>query len=162
MKLENTIKQHATKVEALEQENQRLCKKLEQHQQHVKKVSELEGSQQKMQIELSQTKAQLKEAQERLDMCNSSIHEQSTDEATATMQGLQLSTSPSASARLPSPSKRQPPPLDITRCKKGIEPMEMDSKDELTTDLENSSHYRSDNKRHRVRSFLVFYKTISI
>ncbi|XP_042239775.1 ubiquitin conjugation factor E4 B-like isoform X2 [Homarus americanus] len=64
---------------------------------------------------------------------------------------LQLSTSPPASALLPSPSKRQPPPspLDITPCKKGIEPMEVDSKDELTADIENSSHYRSDNKRHR-------------
>ncbi|KAG7159189.1 Ubiquitin conjugation factor E4 B-like 3, partial [Homarus americanus] len=66
-------------------------------------------------------------------------------------QSLQLSTSPPASALLPSPSKRQPPPspLDITPCKKGIEPMEVDSKDELTADIENSSHYRSDNKRHR-------------
>lgn len=45
------------------------------------------------QIEISQMKdhtelleAQLKEAQEKLDMCNLSIHEQSTDEATASMQ----------------------------------------------------------------------------
>ncbi|KAG7159192.1 hypothetical protein Hamer_G016581, partial [Homarus americanus] len=146
MKLENTIKQHATKVEALEQENQRLCKKLEQHQQHVKKVSELEGSQQKMQIELSQTKAQLKEAQERLDMlefptsplalktdrlkCNGVCFVESEE----AMEGFQSAT----------------PNLLTPTYKPGIEPMEMDSKDELTTDLENSSHYRSDNKRHRV------------
>ncbi|XP_053651922.2 ubiquitin conjugation factor E4 B isoform X2 [Cherax quadricarinatus] len=65
--------------------------------------------------------------------------------------GLQLSTSPPVSSLLPSPSKRQPPPspLDVTPCKKGIEPMEVESKVELSSDLENSSHYRSDNKRHR-------------
>ncbi|XP_071535625.1 ubiquitin conjugation factor E4 B-like [Panulirus ornatus] len=65
--------------------------------------------------------------------------------------GLQLSTSPPMSSILPSPSKRQPPPspLDITPCKKGVEPMEVESKIESVMDLENSSHYRSDNKRQR-------------
>ncbi|XP_042243227.1 protein Spindly-B-like [Homarus americanus] len=129
-KLENVIKEYATKIEAMEQEKYSLSQKLEthlhterslaleleqlreqhniqiesmeakatlnhdhEHQQHVKKVSNMEATIENQQMELSQMKermvlqeAQLKEAQERLDMCNSSIHEQSTDEATATMQ----------------------------------------------------------------------------
>ncbi|KAG7157341.1 Spindly-B-like [Homarus americanus] len=117
-KLENVIKEYATKIEAMEQEKYSLSQKLEthlhterslaleleqlreqhniqiesmeakatlnhdhEHQQHVKKM---ELSQMKERMVLQE--AQLKEAQERLDMCNSSIHEQSTDEATATMQ----------------------------------------------------------------------------
>lgn len=56
-------------------------------------MTELKAVIDSQQIEISQMKdhtdlleAQLKEAQEKLDMCNVSIHEQSADEATATMQ----------------------------------------------------------------------------
>lgn len=56
-------------------------------------MTELKAIIDSQQIEISQMKertdlleAQLKEAQEKLDMCNVSIHEQSTDEATASMQ----------------------------------------------------------------------------
>ncbi|KAK8392611.1 hypothetical protein O3P69_014791 [Scylla paramamosain] len=65
---------------------------------------------------------------------------------------LQLCTATPVSCLLPSPTKRQPPPspLDITPCKQGVEPMEVDSKTgELGGDVENSSHYRNDNKRQR-------------
>lgn len=69
-----------------------------------------------------------------------------------TAGSLQLCTSTPVSCLLPSPTKRQPPPspLEITPCKQGVEPMEVDSKaGESAGDLENSSHYRNDNKRQR-------------
>lgn len=65
--------------------------------------------------------------------------------------GVQLSTSPPGSSLITSPSKRHPPPspLDVTPCKKGVEPMEVETKAETMMDTGNSPHYRSDNKRHR-------------
>ncbi|XP_042878974.1 protein Spindly-like [Penaeus japonicus] len=129
-KLEETIREYATKMEELEQEKHCVTLKLEaklqterslaleleqlrdqhshqiksaveqtnqEHNQemskHLKKITELDSVIDSQQIEIGQMKdhtelleAQLKEAQEKLDMCNLSIHEQSTDEATASMQ----------------------------------------------------------------------------
>lgn len=85
--------------------------------------------------------------------------EEGSPQVTPTPQtagSLQLCTTP---CLLPSPTKRQPPPspLEVTPCKQGVEPMEVDSKAMVVTavsgdsagDLENSSHYRNDNKRQR-------------
>ncbi|XP_071517718.1 protein Spindly-B-like [Panulirus ornatus] len=92
----------AREIELLrEQQNQQIqslvAKATQCHEQELqknaKKVSNLETTIESLHIEASQSKeyvvlleAQLKEAQERLDMCNSSIHEQSTDETTASLQ----------------------------------------------------------------------------
>ncbi|KAK7084333.1 Ubiquitin conjugation factor E4 B [Halocaridina rubra] len=81
----------------------------------------------------------------------SSTNSDASQLSAPTSPGIQLSTSPPVSAVLPSPSKRHPPPspLDITPCKKGIEPMEVESKSVTPSSLETSPHYRNDNKRHR-------------
>nr|XP_045601389.1 protein Spindly-like isoform X2 [Procambarus clarkii] len=60
---------------------------------HTKKVSEMEAAAESQQMKLNQMeehivllKTQLKDVQEKLEMCNFSIHEQSVDETTASMQ----------------------------------------------------------------------------
>ncbi|XP_047493121.1 protein Spindly-like [Penaeus chinensis] len=91
LELEQFRDQHSHQIKsAVEQATKEHAQEMNKQS---KKTTELKAVIDSQQIEISQMKdrsdlleAQLKEAQERLDMCNISIHEQSTDEATASMQ----------------------------------------------------------------------------